>query len=172
MYKKIFTLTLILFLTNCSVPNWYKPQGYILFRQLPKGGTPGFNLGWIHGCESGLGSQFGGAFFLTWYTWKKDPDISSSNPDILTIKSRYKKELKKINWDNPAEVKKNFSDYNSIFWAAHIFCRHAVLGNLQSAGMEPALPGNERYDPAAHSLGNIWKIDGKGDTRYGAGGLW
>jgi hypothetical protein len=172
MIMKIILLLSFFLITSCSVPNWYKPQGYILFRQMPEGGSPGFNLGWIHGCESGLGSQFGGAIKMTFYTWSKDPDIASSNPDIPKIRKRYKKELKDINWDDIAEVKKNFSDYNTIFWGAHSFCRHSTLQIEQAAGYEPPLPGDERYDPGAHNLGTIWKLNGKGDTRIGSKGLW
>jgi hypothetical protein len=139
---------------------------------MPKGGSPGFELGWIHGCQSGLGSQFGGAVYMTFYTWSRDPDITSVNPNIPKIRERYKKELKDVNWDNPEEVKKNFSDYNTVFWRAHIFCRHSVLGTLQSAGMSPSLPSRTRYDPGAHHIGSIWKIDGKGDTRISTGGNW
>jgi hypothetical protein len=172
MVKKIFLTLIILSLVSCS-RYWYKPYGK-LFNQMPKGGTPGFELGWLHGCESGLGSQFGGAVYMTFYTWKKDPNIASSNrsPEILEkIRQNYKDEkIAKINWGNPAEVDKNFSDYNTIFWGAHTFCRHSILGNIQMAGMGgaaggPPVPGEERYDPAKHSLGNIYKIDGKGDAR-------
>ena len=85
---------------------------------------------------------------------------------------RYKEELKDINWDDIEEVKKNFSDYNTIFWRSHIFCRHSILGTLQSADMEPPLPSQQRYNPAAHHIGSVWKIDGKGDTRIGQGGNW
>ncbi len=177
MIKKNLIILLICFLTNCSVSNWYKPHGYLIFRQMPKGGSPGFNLGWNHGCQSGLGTQFSTGFFHNFYTWSRDPDITSVNPDIQKIRNRYKKELKKVNWDNPAEIRKNLSDYNTIFWSAHVFCRHSSLGILQTAAMTPKLPGEERYDPAEHSIGNVWKINGKGDTRYGAsvgggGGLW
>jgi hypothetical protein len=167
MLKKIFLILLILSISSCSL-YWYKPYGR-LFKQLPKGGSPGFELGWLHGCESGLGSQFGGAIYMTFYTWKKDPDIAKSiktPEDLARIRERYKNEkIANIDWNNPIEVNKNFSDYNTIFWGAHIFCRHAVLGELQMAGMDPSLPGSERYDPAKHSLGNIYKIDGKGDAR-------
>lgn len=147
-------------------------MGYTLFKKMPKGGTPGFELGWIHGCESGLGSQFGGAVYMSFYTWKRDPDIASVNPDIPKIRARYRKELAKVNWNDPVEVKKNFSDYNTIFWGAHSFCHGAVLGILQTANMNPSLPGAERYDPMAHSLGNVWKLNGRGDTRIGSSGLW
>jgi hypothetical protein len=170
MIKK---LSLFLFFTLAAcAPNWYKPMGQMLFSYMPKDGSPGFKLGWIHGCQSGLGSQFAGAFYMTFYTWSRDPDITSSNPNIQVIRERYKKELKDINWDNPAEVKKNFSDYNTIFWGAHSFCRHSALGILQTARMAPTLPGDERFDPGAHNLGSIWRITGKGDTRIGAGGNW
>ena len=152
-------------------------MGYFLFRQMPKGGTPGYELGWIHGCESGLGSQFAGAIYMTFYTWKRDPDIASSNPDIPKIRERYKSELSKVNWNDLNDVKKNFSDYNTIFWGAHAFCRHSVLGILQSAVMTPKLPGEQRYNPAEHNLGTIWKLNGRGDARIGStagggGGLW
>lgn len=141
----------------------------MMFKKMPKGGTPGFNLGWTHGCESGLGSQFGGAFFMSFYSWKKDVDIASSNPDINKIRMRYKKELKDVDWNNETDVKKNFRDYNTIFWGAHAFCRHSALGILQTAGMGPPIPGDERYDPAKHSIGNVWKMNARGDTRIGGG---
>jgi len=167
MFKKIFLILLILSLSSCS-RYWYKPYGRI-FKQLPKGGSPGFELGWLHGCESGLGSQFGGAFYMTFYTWKKDPDIASSDRSPQTIgriREKYKNEkIANINWNNPVEVERNFRNYNTIFWGAHIFCRHTALGELEMAGMDPPLPGAERYEPAKHSLGNIYKIDGKGDAR-------
>lgn len=139
---------------------------------MPKGGTPGFRLGWIHGCESGLGSQFGGAIYMTFYTWKRDPDIASVDPNIPKIRARYKKELRDVNWDNPAEIKKNFSDYNTIFWGAHAFCRHSVLGVLYTADMEPPVPGQDRYVIGAHSIGNVFKTS-KRDVRLGVnGGMW
>jgi hypothetical protein len=165
--KIYFSIILIFTLTSCY-PNWYKPMGH-LFRQMPKGGTPGFELGWIHGCESGLGSQFGGAIYMNFYSWKRDPDLIVSNPDYQKIRKKYRKELRKVNWNNTQEVKRNLSDYTSIFWGAHTFCHHAVLGILQSADMTPTLPGEERYNPGAHSIGNIWKMTGKGDTRIGTG---
>lgn len=171
----MFWLRIILIATlllgSCT-PNWYKPMGYRAFRHMPKGGSPGFELGWIHGCQSGLGTQFGGAFYMSFYTWSRDPDITSVNPNIPKIRERYKKELKDVNWDDPQDIKKNFSDYNTIFWRSHIFCRHSVLGTLQSAGMDPPLPSEARYNPAAHNLGSIWKLDGKGDTRIAKGGNW
>ncbi len=169
MRKKIF-LIFILLLTSCQ-KNWYKPGGY-LFSNMPKGGTPGFELGWTHGCQSGMGSQFGSAFFMTFYTWSRDPDITSSVPDLEKIKNRYKKELGKVNWDDPKEVKKNLSDYNTIFWPAHAYCRHSTLGMLQTAGLTPDLASNPRWDPTQHSIGAVWKLTGKGDVRIGATGLW
>ncbi|MES2961114.1 MAG: hypothetical protein V4694_01890 [Pseudomonadota bacterium] len=172
MKKNLFAIILILISCTSCAANWYKPMGQTLFSQMPKGGSPGYNLGWTHGCQSGLGSQFAGAFYMSFYSWSKDADIASSNPDIAKIKMRYKTELKDVNWNDPADVKKNFSDYNTIFWGAHAFCRHSVLGILQTAAMTPVLPGQERYDPMGHSLGNIWKINGKGDTRIGTGGNW
>ncbi len=152
-------------------------MGYTLFKQMPKGGSPGYELGWTHGCQSGLGSQFGTAIFQTFYTWSRDPDIASATPDIQKLRARYRKELKDVNWDNPAEVKKNFSDYNTIFWGAHAFCRHSVLGILQTTdmsgdsgkGLIPTLPGDDRYDPSQNSIGRVWSLHGKGDTRVGTG---
>ena len=167
--RKIFLIFLILGLCSCY-RNWYKPMGKV-FKDVPKGGTPGFRLGWIHGCESGLGTQFGGAIYQSFYTWSRDPDIASSKPDIEKIRKRYKKELKGVNWNNPAEVKKNFSDYNIIFWGGHAYCRQMVVGILIASDMKPPLPDEERYDPMAHSLGSIWKMTGRGDTRIGTG-LW
>ena len=149
-----------------------------MFRKMPKGGTPGYNLGWIHGCQSGLGSQFGGEFMQFFYSWSRDPDITSSKPNIALIKNRYKKELKDINWNDPADIKLNFEDYNLTFWNAHFFCRQTILGSLQMGGLEmsPLLPGEHRHELGKHSVGNIWKLNGKGDARYGStgpgGGYW
>ena len=63
MVKKaiIYTL-LIVVLASCN-KYWYKPYSKI-FNHKPEG-SPGFELGWMHGCESGLGTQFGGAFMMT-----------------------------------------------------------------------------------------------------------
>jgi hypothetical protein len=170
MFKKIIIITLIFFLTSCY-RNWYKPAGY-LFTNMPKGGTPGFELGWIQGCESGLGTQFGSAFYMTMYTWNRDPDITSSKPDIEKIRNRYKKELKDVNWNDANDIKKNFNDYNTIFWAAHAFCRHSTVGMLQTAGLTPDLIKEGRWKPEQHSIGAVWKLTGKGDVRIGASGLW
>lgn len=158
---------MMLLVTSCNVPNWYKPMGYRLFRQMPKNGSPGLKLGWIHGCQSGLGTQFAGAFFMTFYTWSKDEDIGSSKPNIDVIRKRYKKELKDVNWNDPNDIKRNFQDYNMIFWKGHIFCRHSALGLLQSADMTPPLVNEPRYDMSKASIGRVWMIHGKGDTRVG-----
>ena len=174
---RYFIIIATLLLQSCFwVPNWYKPQGYTIFRQMPKGGSPGFDLGWMHGCESGLGTQFGGKMYMTFYTWKKDPDISSNNPDIEKIRKRYPVKLQKVNWNDPGDVKRNLDDYKVIFWSAHIFCRHAAIGLLQTAGgfepstgFTPPVAGEVRYDPRNHSIGNVWKLHGKGDTRIGTG---
>jgi hypothetical protein len=167
MKKSLILLIAVFFLSGCY-KNWYKPSGFV-FRHAPKNGSPGMRLGWEHGCESGLGSQFGGPFYMTFYTWKKDVDIASSNPNIELIRKRYRKELKDVKWDNPADVKKNLSDYKSVFWIGHAFCRHTVLETLQEADMEPPAPGDARYIVGGHHLGSIWRIDGKGDTRIGTG---
>jgi hypothetical protein len=168
MKKNFLVILLIFILTSCS-RFWYKPYGRI-FNYMPEGGSPGFELGWAHGCESGLATQFGGAVYLSFYQWRKDPDIAKSRKspeDIARIRERYKDEkIANINWNNPVEVNQNFKDYNTIFWSSHIFCRHSALGTLEMSGMTPPLVGQQRYDPAAHSLGNIYKIDGKGDARY------
>ncbi|MFT6106351.1 MAG: hypothetical protein ACJA0S_000394 [Rickettsiales bacterium] len=168
MIKKMLLIFLMISLVSCG-RYWYKPYGR-LFKYAPKDGTPGLELGWMHGCESGLGTQFGGSVYQSFYSWKKDPDIvkaSKSPDDIRRIRERYRGErIAKINWDDQKEVRKNFNDYNAIFWGAHIFCRHSVLGQLQMSGMTPPLVDEPRYDPSAHSLGNIYKIDGKGDARY------
>jgi hypothetical protein len=175
MIKKICIISLIFALIGCT-PNWYKPMGWRTFRNMPKRGSPGFKLGWIHGCQSGLGTQFAGAFYMTFYTWSRDVDITSVDPlaitpfspDVIKIRKRYKKELKNVNWNDPAAIKKNFSDYNTIFWTAHYFCRQFAHGTLQASNMTPSLPGEERYDPSAHNLGSIWRINGRGDTRVGS----
>lgn len=173
MIKKIFAILIIVSLAACSTPNWYKPYGYFLFRQMPKEGTPGFELGWIHGCESGLATQYATVFYSMFYTWKRDPDIASSNPDLEKIRNRYKKELRVIDWNNIAEVKKNLADYNGIFWNAHAFCRHSSLGILQTAGVAPKLPGEDRYnmqDPG-NNIGGVYRMNARGDSRIG-NGFW
>ncbi len=176
MKKILFLIVISLIFSSCTVKNWYKPRGYLLFSMKPKGGSPGYSLGWDHGCESGAGTQFGGAFFKTFYTWKKDPDIALARPDFEKIRRRYPKELKDVNWNDPDDIKRNLKDYNLVFWDAHFLCRQVVLGTLQMAGMEPNLPGDARYKPEAHHLGNIYSITDKGDARLGAkagtGGLW
>jgi hypothetical protein len=175
LISKIFVIINLFALVNCGFNSqWYKPMSY-LFDKIPENSSPGFKLGWEHGCRSGLGSQFGGAIYMSMYTWTKDADIMSSNPDLDKIRARYPKKLKDIDWNNPREVKKNFDDYKKIFWGSHIFCRHSVLGSLQMAGMDPSLPGKVRYDPGAHSLGNVWRLQGKRDARWGGtenGGNW
>lgn len=174
---RIFLVILLIFVSSCSVPNWWKPRGYLLFSMMPKGGSPGFELGWIHGCQSGAGSQFGGEFYKAFYTWSRDPDISSSKPNVAKIRAKYgDKELKDVKWDDPADVKRNFKDYNDVFWLVHFLCRQVVLGSLQMANMNPALPNEKRYVPGAHHLGSIYRLNGKGDTRWGSpastGGYW
>ena len=165
---KFYYLFLFILISACG-PYWYKPYGR-LFTRLPKGGTPGFNLGWNHGCESGLATQFGGAFYMAFYSWRKDPDIVSSNPNINRIRDRYRNELRKVNWNDIAEVNINLKDYNSAFGLSYNYCRHSALGILQTAGMTPTLASDDmRFTPGAHNLGSIYKIDGKGDSRLS---LW
>jgi len=162
---KFYSLFLFILISACG-PYWYKPYGR-LFTRVPQGGSPGFNLGWKHGCESGLATQFGGAFYMAFYSWHKDPDIASSNPNIDKIKNRYKDELKNVNWNNFAEVSSNLRDYNSVFGLSYNYCRQSALGMLQTAGMNPTLASdNPRFDPGLHNLGSLYKIDGKGDSRF------
>ena len=167
MKQKLLALTLIILLSSCY-KNWYKPMGRI-FRTMPKGGTPGYELGWIHGCESGLGTQFGGEVYKMFYGWKKDPDIVSSNPNYNKIRLRYRSELKKVDWNNQKEVDKNISDYKKIFPIAYFYCRQSVLGILQSANMTPDLPGdNKLLQPFEHNAVNVFIITGNsGDTWQG-----
>lgn len=160
--KKLIFIT-IFFLSSCG-PYWYKPYG-IVFKDMPRGGTPGFNLGWRHGCESGLATQFGGAITMSFYEWRKDPDIVRVNPNLDVIRKRYKKELN-IDWNNPTVVNKNISDYKTIFSIARAHCKYAIYGSLQLAGIEPNLPGEERFVPGKHNLHNIYTVDDKGDTRW------
>ena len=178
MLRNILIITLLaIFVSSCATKNWYKPRGYLLFSMKPKGGSPGYSLGWDHGCQSGAGTQFGGAFFVSFYKWSKDPDIASSRPNIERIRVKYgKKELKNINWNDLEDIKRNFADYNLVFWDAHFLCRQVVLGTVQMAGMTPNLPGEARYNPEAHHIGSIYSITSKGDPRLGSpagtGGHW
>ncbi len=144
----------------------------MVFKKLPKGGSPGFTLGWIHGCQSGLGTNFGGGIYMYFYTWSRDPDITSSNPDIERIKRRYKKELAKIDWNNSSDIAKNFSDYNTIFWNAYGFCKATALGTLQAAEFRPKTPGQDRFVLGEETIGGVWKLNGKGDARIAKGGAW
>lgn len=170
MFLRILLMALLL--TSCT-KNWYKPYGYMMFKKMPKGGSPGFNLGWIHGCESGLGTNFGGGIYMYFYTWQRDPDIASSNPDYDKIRRRYKKELADVRWDDPADVSRNLSDYNTIFWNSYGFCKASALGILQSAEIRPKLPGQDRWVIGEENIGHVWRLHGKGDTRVGWGNsLW
>ena len=172
MIKKyvIFVLAII---TSCSSSShWWKPNGY-LFTMMPKGGSPGFNLGWVHGCQSGLGTQFAGAIGMTFYTWSRDVDITSTKPNIQAIRERYgKKELKDVNWNDPKDIKQNFSDYNLVFFDAYNFCRQTALGSLRASIGNPPLPNQTRYDPSDSNVGDIWKLDGGYDSRIGTTGYW
>lgn len=162
-----------LLLTSCSTPNWYKPYGYMMFKKLPKGGSPGFTLGWQHGCESGLATNFGGGIYMYFYSWKRDVDIVSSNPNYDRVRKRYKKELAAVNWNDQADMSKNFSDYNTIFFNAYGFCKASVVGILQTAGLTPKLPNSERWVLGEEKVGSVWAIDLRGDTRIGAmGSKW
>ena len=161
--NKIIIITLFLFCSSCS-KFWYKPYGKV-FNLGPKKGSPGFKLGWEHGCISGLGSQFGGAVMMTFYTWTKDVQIAKrvqTPQDIEDIKNRYPQELKDINWNNPQEVTKNFNDYKTVFWNAHGYCHGMILGALQNATMNPTIPGQTRYVPGSDNLNSIYRIDGRG----------
>jgi len=164
--KKILIITL-LFITACG-PYWYKPYGKI-FKQAPKDGTVGYRMGWIHGCESGLATQFGSAFMMTFYKWKKDPDLSITKPDLNLVRKKYQNKWN-INWNDESEIKKNIRHYQKIFWIGHIFCRHSIVGTYQLAksahggNFDPPLPGEQRYNPSSHSLGNIYSFHGRGNA--------
>lgn len=167
MKKILIILTLLLFTPSCW-PNWYKPFGRI-FRQAPKDGTPGYRLGWIHGCQSGLATNFGANFTIFFYSWSKDPDLVVSSPNIEKLRIKYAEELP-INWDNPTEVKKNLNDYKKIFWLGHIFCRHSIVGTYQGAktihgtSFDPPIAGDPRLNlNKMHSIGNVWSFHGRGN---------
>jgi len=164
--KKIAILFALFFLTSCG-PYWYKPMGKI-FKQAPKApdqASYGFRLGWIHGCESGLATNFGGTFFMSFYKWKRDPDLIASNPDRYKLSRKYEDELP-LDWNNDREVEKNIYDYNNIFWTAHKYCRHYALGSLRMVDMEPDLPSAERFRLGSHNMTDMYRLDGFGDTRF------
>lgn len=170
MLKISRLIILLFFLISSCNRYWYKPYSKI-FNHKPDG-SPGLELGWMHGCESGLGTQFGGAIMMTFYSWKKDETIAAysgesinpNNPDIIAVREKYGRDLD-INWNDPREIAKNFREYNLIFWRAHIFCRHAILGTLSNSDMTPPLPSEKRYDIGAHSPMDVWKIDQKSSFR-------
>ncbi len=165
--KKIIILLITSFLITSCGPYWYKPYGKI-FTHAPKDGTPGYRMGWMHGCESGLATQFGSAIMMTFYKWKKDPDLSIAKPDLNLIRKKYEDKWD-INWDDPKEIQNNIRHYKKIFWLGHIFCRHSVVGTYQTAkdsqgkSFDPPLAGEQRYKPQAHSLGNVYSFHGRGN---------
>jgi hypothetical protein len=161
--NKIIIIISLFLCGGCS-KYWYKPYGKV-FNLGPKKGSPGFKLGWEHGCISGLGSQYGGAIYMTFYTWTKDVQIAKSAQtpqDIEDIRNRYPDELKDVNWNNPGEVLKNFQDYKTVFWSAHSYCHGMIPGNLQNAAMTPPITGQTRFVPGGDNLNSIYKIDGRG----------
>ena len=164
---------IVALLTSCSSSShWYKPNGY-LFTMMPKGGSPGYNLGWVHGCQSGLATQFAGAIGMTFYQWSRDIDITSTKPNIGSVKERYaNKELKDVNWNDPSDIKRNFSDYNLVFFDAYNFCRQTALGTVRASVGNPPIPGQTRYDPGSANIGNVWKMGGAYDSRIGSTGYW
>ena len=167
MSLKIINFLLILSLTSCG-PYWYKPMGKI-FKQAPKApeyGSYCYRLGWIHGCESGLATNFGGVFYMTFYDWKRDSDLLATNVDRELLKERYEEELP-IDWNNSDIVEKNMYDYNTIFWRAHLYCRHSALGSLKMVGFDPSLPGKgDRFMLGNHSASDLYRLDSFGDTRW------
>jgi hypothetical protein len=167
MKKLLIAMLTLLSISACG-KYWYKPYGKI-FNHGPKDGTPGYRTGWEHGCESGLATQFGSAFFMAFYSWKRDENLTISKPDMDLVKETYEKEWD-IDWNDLEEVKTNIRHYNKVFWLGHIFCRHSIVGTYQMAGsahgksMDPPLPGEQRYVPGAHSLGNIYSFHGRGNS--------
>ena len=166
-FIKLASIFSFLFTASCG-PYWYKPYGKI-FKQVPKDGTPGYRQGWMDGCESGLATQFGSGFMMTFYKWKKDPLLSQDKPDLNLVRAKYEDKWD-IDWNNKSEISDNARHYKKIFWISHIFCRHSIVGTYQTAqdayggSMDPPLPGEERYNPGAHSLGNIWSFHGRGSS--------
>ena len=165
---KIKTILIILFLllstTSCGY-YWYKPYGQ-LFSTMPKGGSPGFILGWRHGCESGMATNFGTGIYTSIYRWRKDPLFMVSNPDIGAIHKKYAKELRGVNWNDPNDVNNNIKDYKTFFIPAYNYCRHTLLGTEQMAGMTPTLAGQNRFNLDGVGFQNVFKMDGAGDARW------
>jgi hypothetical protein len=102
---------------------------------------------------------------MTFYKWKRDPDLAKGSLDRVKLSRKYKKEIP-IDWNNDREVEKNIYDYNTIFWRAHQYCRHYALGSLKMSGMEPDLPGRERISLGSHDVTDLYRLDGFGDTRF------
>lgn len=172
MKKIVYIIFISLALTSCAFNrNWYKPNGY-LFDMMPKGGSPGYNLGWMQGCYSGLGTQFSGAIGMTFYTWSRDVDITSVKPNIQAIKERYPKDLKDVNWNDPADIRRNFADYNLVFFDAYNFCRQTALGSLRATVGNPPVRDQVRYHPSDANVGDIWNLDNAYDSRIGSTGYW
>ena len=123
--KKILLLIISLSLLSSCGPYWSKPYGKI-FKQAPKDGTPGYRAGWMDGCESGLATQFGSAIMMSFYEWKKDPDLSVARPDLNLIRKKYEDKWD-IDWNNTEEIQVNIRHYKRIFWISHIFCRLGLI---------------------------------------------
>ena len=109
---------------------------------------------------------------MTFYTWSRDVDIVSTKPNIKAVKERYPKDLKDVNWNDTADIKRHFSDYNLVFFDAYNFCRQTALGTLRASVGNPSIPGDARYNPSDANVGDIWKIGGAYDSRIGSTGFW
>jgi hypothetical protein len=107
---------------------------------------------------------------MTFYKWKKDPDLSVSKPDLYLIRQKYGDKWD-LDWNDVEEVKKSIRHYKKVFWIGHIFCRHSILGTYQLSksahgkSFDPPLPGEQRYVPGKHSLGNIYSFHGRGASQ-------
>ena len=158
----LLKLSLIIITTSCN-DSWYKPGAHLLDNG-PKTGSPGFLLGWRHGCESGISGSFTGNMFMYFWDYKRDPELMRKDLNTELLKEKYAKELP-INWNDSEEVKKMISDYKQPFWSAHAYCRHYGIQTLQMSDMAPANPKEARYVLGSHNVGSIWRLDARGDNR-------
>lgn len=70
--KIVSCIVLCLFITGCSATSLLAPTPFAMGK--PEAGTPEFNLGWEHGCQTGL-STMTPSYYKSFYTYKQEPSM-------------------------------------------------------------------------------------------------